>query len=172
MPPLTLKQHERLWAVSETPMALVDLSDRFVRCNMAYCNLVGYAESELQIRKWQDITHPDDLAGDIASTVALRANSDSDGYGLTKRYLTKDSRVVFVRLSVLAVRNDDDSIIGYYVTATVLARETAGPVQADSFNIFKWATRNPKDAAIIGLGGGLLLGRDTIIELLKLWLKE
>jgi PAS domain S-box-containing protein len=172
MPPLTLHQHEHLWAVSETPLALVDLDNRFVRCNHSFCSIVGYSESELQLRRWTDITHPDDVAGDIASTITLRADTESNGYGITKRYLTKDGRVVFVRLSVLAVRNDTGAVIGYYVTANLLAREHQGSVKSEPFSLLRWATRNPKDAAIIGLGGGLLLGRDTIIELLRLWLKD
>jgi len=85
MPPLTLEQHERLWAISETPMALVDLTDRFVRCNQAFCSIVGYSESELQLRKWTDITHPDDLAGDIASTVARKGHPHRTVEILAKR---------------------------------------------------------------------------------------
>ncbi len=173
MPPLTLDQHEHLWSVSETPMALVDINDRYVRCNRAYCAITGYAESELQLRRWQDITHPDDIAGDIASSAALRSGG-ADGYGLKKRYITKDGVVVFVKISVLAIRNNDGSVAGYYVTANAIDRptiHTASKPEPDSFSLLKWAAKNPKDAAIIGLGGGMLLGRDTIIELLRLWLK-
>ena len=171
MPPLTLDQYDRLWAISEIPMCVVNLDDRFVRCNRAYCSLIGYSESELRLRKWQQITHPDDLDGDTASVAALRADNESNGYDLTKRYLTKSGKVTFVQLSVLAVRDDTGNASGYFISAIPIASDAVTPKHAE-FSLLKWATQHPKDTAIFCLGGGLLLGRDTIIELLKLWINK
>ena len=171
MPPLTLSQYDHLWAVSEIPMCVVDLDGRFARCNKSYCKLVGYSESELRLRKWQDITCPSDLDGDIASVAALRADDDSDGYSLIKSYITKANKIVLIQLYVLAIRDDADHAVAYYVTALPLASDNASK-PAEKFSLIQWATRHPKDALIISLGGGLLLGRDTIVELLKLWLSK
>jgi len=172
MPPLDLAQYEALWAISEIPMALVDLDDRFVRCNRAFCGIVGYAQHELRLRTWKQITHPDDLEGDIASVESLRADNESDGYGLTKRYITKDGRIIFVRLSVLPVRDDKGNCVGFFVSALPILAEYATGKAVEKFSLIEWITKNKKDAAIVTLGGGLFLGRDTIIELLKLWLEK
>ncbi len=171
MPPITLDQYDRLWTISEIPMAVVDLDDRFVRCNRAYCQLLGYSESELKLRKWPQVTHPDDVEVDIASTIALRADGASDGYDLIKRYITKAGKIVQVQLSVQAVRDDTNQLIGYAVSALPLPADP-NPRSNSNFSILRWATQHPKDSAIVLLGGGLLLGRDTIVELLKIWLSK
>jgi PAS domain S-box-containing protein len=170
MPPLTLDQYDHLWSISEIPMAVVDLGNRFVRCNRAYCHLLGYSESELKLRKWTQVTHPDDVDGDLASVAALRADEASSGYDLIKRYLTKNGKIITVQLSVLAIRDDAEVLVGYFVTALLIQPEQPPRQQDTGFSIWKWAVQHPKDSAIVLLGGGLLLGRDTIIELLKLWL--
>jgi len=171
MPPLTLEQYDRLWAASEIPMAIVDLDHRFMRCNRAYCFLVGYSASELKLRTWQSITHPDDITGDESSVNELKSDSESVGYDFTKRYLTKAGKIALVQLSVLAIRNDDGHIGGFFVSALPIISD-APAKQSEPFSLVKWATQHPKDATIVCLGGGLLLGRDTIVELLKLWLSK
>lgn len=173
MSPLTLEQHEHFWEISEIPMALVSPSGGFVRCNRAYCSITGYAESELRLRKWQQITHPDDLEGDLASVAALRADLSSGGYALIKRYIPKAGKPITVQLSVMPVRRDlDQRLEGFFISAVPIDAESnpGGEPPAKKFSVFGWATKNPKDAAIVALGGGLLLGRDTIVELIKLWL--
>lgn len=171
MPPLTLEQYDHLWAISEIPLAVVGLDDRFVRCNRAYCQLLGYSESELKLRKWTQVTHPDDVEGDVASVAALHADETSDGYDLIKRYITKAGRVIQVQISVLAVRDESAKPTGYFVSALLLQSDST-PRANGGFSILRWATQHPKDSAILLLGGGLLLGRDTIVELLKIWLSK
>jgi len=154
-------------------MALVSPDGRFVRCNRAYCNLIGYAESELKLRKWQQITHPDDLDGDIASVAALKADPSSTGYDLIKRYIPKAGSAVTVRLSVMPVRRESDQRLeGFFISAVPVDTgndPVVRPVRK-GFSVFAWAAENPKDAAILALGSGMLLGRDTIVELVKAWL--
>jgi PAS domain S-box-containing protein len=172
MPPLTLDQYERLWRASEIPLALVDSGNRFVRCNRAFCSIVGYAEHELKLRTWQSITHPDDVEGDEASVNELRADDDANGYGLTNRYLTKDGRTVYVRLSVIPVRTADDKLSGFFVSAVPIVPERAERAAKEKFSLLEWASKNKKDALIVALGVGLFLGRDTVIELLRMWLTK
>ena len=171
MPPLTLAQYERLWAISEIPMAVVAADHRFVRCNRAYCTLVGYAESELLARRWPQITHPDDVDGDVASAGGLASDTESDGYTLTKRYIRKSGRSVTVQLSVIAIRDDQNHFEGYFISALPIEGEAIQQPK-EAFSLLRWATQHPKDTAIVVLGGGLILGRDTLIDLIKLWLTK
>jgi PAS domain S-box-containing protein len=171
MAPLTLEQYDRLWAISEIPMALVSPDNRFVRCNRSYCTLTGYAESELLARKWTQITHPDDVEGDLFSVSSLAVDNESVGYGITKRYIRKSGKSITVQLSVLAIRDDANRLTGFFVSALPIEGDIIQP-QQETFSLLKWATRHPKDTAIIVLGGGLILGRDTIVELIKLWLTK
>ena len=74
--------------------------------NDRLCDIVGYEESELLGLTFQDITHPDDLANDLAQLERLRAR-EIDRYSLEKRYLRKDGQVIWVNLAVSLIFNDD-----------------------------------------------------------------
>ena len=49
-------------------MALVGLDGRWLRVNRKLCDIVGYAHDELMGLTFQDITHPDDLEADLATS--------------------------------------------------------------------------------------------------------
>ncbi|NJN38179.1 MAG: PAS domain S-box protein [Acaryochloridaceae cyanobacterium CSU_3_4] len=54
-------------------IAHVDLEGRWLRVNQTLCNIVGYSEAELLEQTFQNITHPDDLAADLAYVQQLLA---------------------------------------------------------------------------------------------------
>jgi PAS domain S-box-containing protein len=78
-------------------MAIVALDGRFVRVNRALCQLVGYSPDELQELRFQDITHPDDLAPDLAQAERL-IRREIPRMQVEKRYIRKDGGVVTVLL--------------------------------------------------------------------------
>jgi PAS domain S-box-containing protein len=85
-------------------MALVDRDGRFLRVNAALCTLTGYTEAELLARTFQDITHPDDVAADLARNSRLLAG-ETGAAQLEKRYLRKDGEVVWIRLNSVLVHD-------------------------------------------------------------------
>jgi PAS domain S-box-containing protein len=87
-------------------MALVGLDGRFLQVNAAYCRLTGYDETELVARTFQDITHPDDLALDLAQAERL-AQGEIEGYEMEKRYIRKDGALIWVLLTGSAVRDPE-----------------------------------------------------------------
>jgi PAS domain S-box-containing protein len=86
-------------------MALVGLDGRFLRVNRALCQIVGYDEMALLARSFQDITHADDLPADLAQRRELLSGA-RDSYGLEKRYVRKDGRLVWVLVHGAVVRDD------------------------------------------------------------------
>jgi PAS domain S-box-containing protein len=87
-------------------MALVGLDGQFLQVNAAYCRLTGYDETELVARTFQDITHPDDLALDLAQAERL-AQGEIEGYEMEKRYIRKDGALIWVLLTGSAVRDPE-----------------------------------------------------------------
>jgi PAS domain S-box-containing protein len=85
-------------------MSLVDLDGRFRRVNAALCGLTGYSEAELLTKTFQEITHPDDLAADLAQVDRLLAG-EFRAFQMEKRYLRKDGEVIWIRLSSALVRD-------------------------------------------------------------------
>jgi diguanylate cyclase (GGDEF)-like protein/PAS domain S-box-containing protein len=87
-------------------MALLDLSGRWARVNRAMCTIVGRSEEELLRLAFGDITHPDDVAPDIALFDSVIAG-EIDSYHLDKRYLRPDGSTVWVRMTFSVARHDD-----------------------------------------------------------------
>jgi PAS domain S-box-containing protein len=85
-------------------MSLVDLDGRFVQVNAAQCALTGYAEAELLTKTFQEITHPDDLAADLAQMDRLLAG-EIRAFQMEKRYLRKDGELIWIRLNSALVRD-------------------------------------------------------------------
>ncbi|WP_054774669.1 PAS domain S-box protein [Methylogaea oryzae] len=94
-------------------MALVSPEGRFLQANDALCRIVGYAEDELRQKRFQDITHPDDLSGDLALAAELAAGARA-GYQLEKRYFHKDGHVVWVQLNGSSVRDAEGGLL-YFI---------------------------------------------------------
>jgi PAS domain S-box-containing protein len=89
-------------------MALVGLDGSWLRVNDSLCRIVGYSEQELLGKTFQDITHPDDLQFDMDFIARLLAG-EIDHYQMGKRYFHKDGHVVWIRLSVSLVRDEQDN---------------------------------------------------------------
>jgi len=85
-------------------MAIVNLDGRWLEVNGALCRMLGYSREELLQLDFQHITHPDDLAKDLALLQQLLDGVIAD-YQLQKRYIDKRGRVLWILLSVSLVRD-------------------------------------------------------------------
>jgi PAS domain S-box-containing protein len=86
-----------------TGMALAGLDGRFLQVNRALCEIVGYTAEELLRKRFQDITHPDDLAPGNEQASRL-ARGEIGAYRLEKRYVRRDGSSVTIHLSVTLLR--------------------------------------------------------------------
>ena len=66
----------------------VALDGRWLRVNQRICDITGYSREELLASRFQDITHPDDLAADLLQYQALQR-------GETQSYQSKSA--IFTR---------------------------------------------------------------------------
>jgi PAS domain S-box-containing protein len=87
---------------------------RWLRVNDALCRILGYQAGELLARSFQDVTHPGDLAADLAQIEQMRERKVASN-GIDKRYLRKDGTAVWCRRTLSCVRRDDGAI-DYFVT--------------------------------------------------------
>jgi PAS domain S-box-containing protein len=88
--------------------AISSLEKDVVAVNDQFCRMVGYSRDELHHMTWTQLTHPDDVADDVAQFNRVLAG-EINAYTLDKRYIRKDGREVFVTLSVRCVRHPDGS---------------------------------------------------------------
>jgi PAS domain S-box-containing protein len=99
-------RYRSLFEQAAAGIARVGLDGRFLEVNDRLCAIAGYAREELLARGFQAITHPDDLAADLANAEALIAGRIRQ-YTMEKRYRAKDGGEVWVHLSVGLVRRGD-----------------------------------------------------------------
>jgi len=93
---------------SAVGMALLEPDGTWMAVNKAVCDIVGYTEEELKKLRFQDITHPDDLAPDLAN-VARLIRGEVTHYQMEKRYLHKAGHVVWILLTASLVKEEDGS---------------------------------------------------------------
>lgn len=95
-------------------IAHVAADGRWLRMNQKLCDIVGYSRQELLGLTFQDITHPDDLAGDLRQVRRMLAGEIAT-YSLEKRYLRKDGSPLWIRLTVALVR-DENGAPDYFIS--------------------------------------------------------
>lgn len=81
-----------------------DLSGRFVLVNQKFIDIVQYPARELQQKTFPDITHPDDLAEDLAYIRQL-LRGQIQHFSTEKRYIRKDGSTVWVNVSGSLIRD-------------------------------------------------------------------
>ena len=110
-------------AVTSPDMGWIDV-------NQAACDLLGYTHEELARLTWAELTHPDDLAADVAHFDRVIAG-EIDAYRLEKRFIRKDGGVIDVDLSVQC-RRAPDGAVDYFLALLldITERKRAEAVRA------------------------------------------
>ncbi|SHI68815.1 PAS domain S-box-containing protein [Arenibacter nanhaiticus] len=89
---------------SAVGMSLVGVDGSWLDVNESLCKSLGYTREEMMQLTFQDITHPDDLDEDLEYLQAL-LDGKSDSYQLEKRYFHKKGHIVYIILTVTAVKD-------------------------------------------------------------------
>jgi len=88
-------------------MVICSIDGRFIDVNEHFAKITGYSQKELLEMTFREITHPDDLNTDLEFVNELIENKRKN-YKLEKRYITKNSEIVWVNLSVSLVCNQEN----------------------------------------------------------------
>jgi PAS domain S-box-containing protein len=74
-------------------MATTSLIKGILEVNDELCRILGYERNELIQKTWAEMTHPDDVAADVAQFERVLAG-EIDSYTLDKRWIRKDGRII------------------------------------------------------------------------------
>lgn len=118
-------------------IAHVATDGRWLRVNHKLCEIVGYSYDELLRLSFQEITHPDDLAMDI-ELVDQCLSGELDSYELEKRYIAKGGGLVWIKLTVSLVR-DENGAADYFIAVieNIGARKAAEQALQESEERFR-----------------------------------
>ncbi|MES2975399.1 MAG: PAS domain S-box protein [Pseudomonadota bacterium] len=83
-------------------MALLASDTRRLRVNKAFCEMLGYAESEMLAQSMLDMTHPDDQAEDRRQ-LALLVSGEKSTYQREKRFIDSRGHTVWAAFTCSAL---------------------------------------------------------------------
>lgn len=84
-------------------LAYVDKDGRFLRVNHKLCHITGYSMHEMEGgMTFQQITHPGDTDSDVRMVKKI-LSGELDTYSMTKRYITKSGKSIWVKLNVFPI---------------------------------------------------------------------
>ncbi|MBU1013653.1 MAG: PAS domain S-box protein [Bacteroidetes bacterium] len=96
--------YKNLFDQSPAGSVIVGLDKRFVKCNKAFCNFLGYNESELIGKTIAEITHPDDIEIGMAEMKQILEGKIKT-VSLEKRYLHKNGSSLWGQVVISIVRD-------------------------------------------------------------------
>jgi PAS domain S-box-containing protein len=91
-----------------TGIAITDEEGHVLKCNPAFCTLLGYTQEELGHLVLPDLVHPDDCAANFSALRRLR-EEELPYFEMENRYLRKDGQTVWVRKFVSLLRESTDA---------------------------------------------------------------
>lgn len=134
-------------AFEEAPIgvALVAPDGRWLKVNRAVCALLGYSETELLARTFQDLTHPADLTADLEYVRRMLAG-EIRHYEMEKRYVHARGHLVTVLLTVSLVRDAKQQPL-YFISQIqdITARRRAEDALRESNEKFQQLAGNITD---------------------------
>lgn len=104
------EQFRRVFDEAPIGMSLASLDNRYLRINRAFFEMLGYTESELMALTFMDITHGEDLDLEIPFMEQI-LRGEIDNFSLEKRYLKKNQEIVWVNLTLIALRDQAGFIL-------------------------------------------------------------
>ena len=115
--------------LDNSPIGLTEvaLDGSFMTVNPALYTMLGYTEEELTSKTFQGITHPDDLALDLANLKEL-LDGKCETYRMEKRYFKKSGQILHIQLDVALLRSANGAPLNFIsqiqdITARINAEE-------------------------------------------------
>jgi diguanylate cyclase (GGDEF)-like protein/PAS domain S-box-containing protein len=157
-----------LFEQAQAGMAFANLDGHITTVNPAFCQLVGYTESELRSLSLIDITHPDDQ-GAMRDSMREMLAATEEGVRIEKRYTRKDGEVVWVDLTMRPVHGPEERPLYFQTVAVdIRDRKRAEVLQAARFAVTQALVTSPGwDKAAPAVLEGLCTALDW--ELAEYW---
>ncbi|MDO6387351.1 EAL domain-containing protein [Uliginosibacterium sp. 31-12] len=105
-------------------VGLCAVSGRYMRVNQRYCEITGYSGSELLLRDFRELTHPDDVEANDRLLDALVLDT-AEKFSIEKRMLRRSGDMVWVNLTMSLVRSRRGSGQFMEVIEDITARKIA-----------------------------------------------
>lgn len=124
---------------------IVGLDKRFIKCNAAFCQFLGYSEDELNGKTISDVTFPDDIElGMLDMKLMIEGKKESST--VQKRYKRKDGTIVWGEVTISLGRDAENRPLCFL---PIIQNITERKVAEENLKKFKMGIENSKDAIFI-----------------------
>ncbi len=104
---------QSIFEQSNVPIAITDLSGNIIECNKSYCKFLEYDnEEELKGVNFSTLTHPDDIEAQKKALAELFTGTALNKR-MEKRYLSKNSAILWADLTFTEIFNENNEIINF-----------------------------------------------------------
>jgi PAS domain S-box-containing protein len=123
---------------SAVGMSETTLDGQWIAVNQRLCQITGYPREALLLKRFQDLTHPEDLDSDLHQMQRVLAG-ELDGFTIEKRYIRADAALIWVRISTSLVRDEQGGEPLYFVAVIeeVTTRRQAEAALAESATVLQ-----------------------------------
>ena len=91
-------KYKAIFEHSVVGKSMTSVTDGKMKVNKAFCEILGYSETEFSALNWQTITHPDDQEQDLEMINSL-ISGEKETARWEKRYVHKDGKTIWVDIS-------------------------------------------------------------------------
>lgn len=114
-------------------MSIMNLKNSWIKANKKFCSMIGYSFEELQQLNWKNITHPDDLYESMNQFNQI-IKGEIDEFTIKKRIIHKNSSIVYIKLSVSSVKNEDKTIKYLFALIEDITEQTKTQKKLEELN--------------------------------------
>lgn len=175
------EKYRNLYESSKDGIAMVDIEGKFIECNQAYLDMLGYTTEEIKELTYQQLTPEKSQKIDediVKNQITIRGYSDE----YEKEYYRKDGTTLQANVKVWLIKDKDDNPIGMWrIIRDITERKRVENALRDSEENFRAIAESANDCFFITTGkenftfvnkrAAEMTGY-SISELLKLTMKD
>lgn len=90
----------------------IDAKGKFIAINKQFCKILGYSSEEIKTKKFEQLTHPDDIQENLKLMNDLKLGRISD-FTFEKRYIHKNGDSIWAKVHVYPLINPDKKSVTY-----------------------------------------------------------
>ena len=141
--------YRTIYRSATVAIATTDLNGRFINCNPAYQEMLGYSAAELSKMSFSDLTPDEDVAANLARFGEV-VSGEQNRTNFEKRYIRKDGSVCWVEISTSPLHNSDGEIVATIaVVHEITERKQAEEARRISEEKYRSLFENAHDSILV-----------------------
>ena len=141
-------------------VCLTSTEGRLLRVNRTLCEMLGYTADELCIKKFGEITHPDDVEASTNSVKRLLAG-EIETIEIETRYVHRDGPAVWAAVHAILLRHEDGSPMHFVTHVVDISAHKAA--EAERERLETQLLQSQKMEALGTLSGGIAHDFNNVI---------